>query len=92
MTVMNYKNISNNIRDSAKQIAGRSMNNAVVELKRGKNMVIDIGVSLDGSWQRRGFSSMNGVVTAISIDTGKIIDIESMSRYCRQCFVIGRSM
>ena len=51
-------------------------------------MVIDIGVSLDGSWQRREFSSMNGVATAISIDTGKIIDIESMSRYCRQCFVI----
>ena len=92
MTVMNCNNISNNIRDSAKQIAERSMNNAAVELKRGKNMVIDIGVSLDGSWQRRGFSSMNGVVTAISIDTGKIIDIESMSRYCRQCFVIGRSM
>ena len=58
---MNYNNISNNIRDSAKQIAERSMNNAAVELKRGKNMVIDIGVSLDGSWQRRGFSSMNGV-------------------------------
>ena len=92
MTVMNYNNISNNIRDSAKQIAERSMNNAAVELKRGKNMVIDIGVSLDGSWQRRGFSTMNGVVTAISIDTRKIIDIESMSRYCRQCFVIGRSM
>ena len=92
MTVMNYNNISNNIRDSAKQMAERSMNNAAVELKRGKNMVFDIGVSLDGSWQRRGFSSMNGVVTAISIDTGKIIDIESMSRYCRQCFVIGRSM
>ena len=30
---------------------------------------IDVGVSVDGTWQRRGFSSNNGVVTAISIDT-----------------------
>ena len=31
----------------------------------------DISVSVDGSWQRCGYSSHNGVVTAMLIDTGK---------------------
>ena len=45
----------------------------------------DIEVSVDGTWQRRGYSSLNGVVVAISIDTGKIVDLEVLTRYCRQC-------
>ena len=31
----------------------------------------NISVSVDGSWQRHGYFSHNGVVTAILIDTGK---------------------
>ena len=34
----------------------------------------DVGVSVDGTWQRKGFTSMNGVVTAISIDNGKVLE------------------
>ena len=47
--------------------------------------IIDTAVSVDGSWQRRGFSSLNGVVTAISRDTSKILDCELMSRSCKAC-------
>ena len=42
---------------------------------------------MDGSWQRRGFSSLDGVVAALSINNGKVIDIEPMSRYCRECSI-----
>ena len=31
------------------------------------------GVSCDGTWQRRGHSSMNGCVTTLSMDTGKCL-------------------
>ena len=51
-----------------------------------------IGVSVDGTWQRRGFTSLNGVLIAISVDNGKIIDLECMSRYCRQCDVTKRRL
>ena len=40
---------------------------------------------MDGSWQRRGFSSTDGVVTTISVNTGKIQDREVMSRNCKAC-------
>ena len=32
----------------------------------------DIGVSVDGTWQKRGFSSLNGVVAAISTSNFKV--------------------
>ena len=30
---------------------------------------------------------MNGCVTTISIDTGRVLDVEAMSRFCKQCQV-----
>ena len=31
-------------------------------------------VSADGSWQKRGHSSLNGIVTIISTNNGKCVD------------------
>ena len=42
-------------------------------------------MSCDGTWQKRGFSSRNGCVTVISIDTGKVLDVEAFSQACKQC-------
>ena len=39
----------------------------------------------DGTWKRTGFSSLNGVFVAISIESGKVLDVEPMSRYCKSC-------
>ncbi|GFU82537.1 uncharacterized protein TNCV_4869201 [Trichonephila clavipes] len=47
-----------------------------------KNKIVECGISVDGTWQRRGYSSMNGCVAALSVDTGKVVDIEIMSSYC----------
>ncbi|GFW86391.1 hypothetical protein TNCV_4331751 [Trichonephila clavipes] len=45
---------------------------------------------VDGTWQRRGYSSMNGCVAALSVDTGKVVDIEIMSSYCPTCRKISK--
>ena len=84
-SVTNYNKVSNYICDAAKLVAETSMNEAVMELKKSSTNIFDIGVTVDGTWQRRGFSSMNGVVGAISVDYGKIMDLEPLSRYCKQC-------
>ena len=47
--------------------------------------VADISVSVDGTRQKRGYTSLNVVIVAISIDIGKIVDLEILTRYCRQC-------
>ena len=47
----NFDKITNKIRDSAKVVAEISMNNAAAELKEGSQGIVDIGVTVDGTWQ-----------------------------------------
>lgn len=42
-------------------------------------------VSGDGSWRKRGFSSLFGLVTLIGWCTGKVVDICVKSKYCKSC-------
>ncbi|GFW26831.1 uncharacterized protein TNCV_1376741 [Trichonephila clavipes] len=60
---------------------------AADEVRKLKNTsdVAECGVSVDGTWQRRGHSSLNGCVAVLSIDTGKVVDLEVMSKWCRNC-------
>ena len=50
-----------------------------------KDGVLDICVSFDGSWQKRGHSSHNGVASVIDLVTGFPIDFEVLSNYCNKC-------
>ncbi|GFX59088.1 transposable element Tcb2 transposase [Trichonephila clavipes] len=58
----------------------------IVEKKQNLSSdIVKCGIWVDGTWQRRGYTSMNGCVAAISVDTGKVLDIEVMSSYCPTC-------
>ncbi|XP_055881393.1 uncharacterized protein LOC129925651 isoform X9 [Biomphalaria glabrata] len=59
---------------ASKKVAEESMEKAAREVKEkvgisNEEGITDCGVSVDGTWQRRGHSSHHGVVTAISIET-----------------------
>ena len=54
MIVTNYNKISNTLRDAAKIVAVKSMKDAVVDAKKYREGIADIGVSVDGTWQERG--------------------------------------
>ena len=64
---------------AAKILAEKSMIDDAAEL-RG-----DIGVSVDGTWQKKGSTSTNGVITAISVDSGKVLDVSILSKSCNGC-------
>lgn len=53
--------------------------------------VRDLCVAVDGSWQKRGHTSLNGVLTLTSEETGKVLDISVMSKYC-ECPSRGRNI
>ncbi|GFX01659.1 cytochrome P450 4V2 [Trichonephila clavipes] len=55
-----------------------------------KHPIVECGISVDGTWQRRGYSSMNGCVAALSVATGNVVDIEIMSSYCPTCRKISK--
>ena len=46
---------------------------------------VKCAVSCDGTWQKRGFSSLNGCVSVITMETGKINDVEPMTKICWEC-------
>ncbi|GFU62523.1 CCHC-type domain-containing protein [Trichonephila clavipes] len=69
---------------ATERVAQENINSALSEIK-GSNSFTKCGISIDGTWQRRGYSSLNGCVSALSVDTGKILDIEVMMQYCHIC-------
>ena len=56
-----------------------------IKLGGSSDVVIDCQVSVDGTWQKRGHSSLNGVVTVISKENGKCLDHIVLSIACKGC-------
>ena len=42
-------------------------------------------VTFDGTWMKRGYSSLYGVFTAIDWDTGRVLDVHVSSKFCQSC-------
>ncbi|GFW89277.1 uncharacterized protein TNCV_4934451 [Trichonephila clavipes] len=79
-----FRNQERKLLKATERVAQENINAALSEIK-GSNSFTKSGISIDGTWQRRGYSSLNGCVSAISVDTGKILDIEVMTQYCHIC-------
>ncbi|GFT50920.1 uncharacterized protein TNCV_1195211 [Trichonephila clavipes] len=91
----NYPPINKNtliraLTDEWDKLPQQVLDNVVQMLHPTKNKSVECGISVDGTWQRRGYSSMNGCVAAVSVDTGKVVDIEIMSSYCPTCRKISK--
>ncbi len=54
-------------------------------LREDADAVINIRVSFDGTWQKRGFTSHYGIGVCIDLITGLVIDFEVLSSYCHAC-------
>ncbi|GFY23249.1 uncharacterized protein TNCV_3764871 [Trichonephila clavipes] len=84
LTKTAYKNQEAKLLKVVQEVAEESMIKAATEIvEKQQNISSDIikcGISVDGTWQRRGYTSMNGCVAAISVDTGKMLDIEVICR------------
>ena len=86
-----FNEIQENLSEAYKQVADVSMQNAANEFRfSGAEREIDLDVSCDGrvpditvsgdkSWQKRGHSSFNGVVTIIASDSAKCQDYRVLS-------------
>ena len=50
-----------------------------------EDQILDITVACDGTWARRGFQSLYGVVVVASWKTGKGLDVDVLSEHCQAC-------
>lgn len=72
---------------AVEQVSSESMAIARREAITENDGDSDITVGIDGTWQKRGHTSIHGVITATSLDTGKVLDVECLSKYCPTCKV-----
>ncbi|GFX59028.1 uncharacterized protein TNCV_3814621 [Trichonephila clavipes] len=79
-----YNNITNKLQLCSKEVAEASMQSAALEEVTLTNSS-DIIISGDGTWKTRGYSSRVGVCAVIGDKTGKCIDAEVMSSFCKGC-------
>lgn len=85
-----YDEIINTIREASETVCSFSMKNAAQEEKKktidkGENN--GITVSGDGSWRKRGFSSLFGIVSFIGWYTGKVVNVVVKSKFCKACLI-----
>ena len=89
MNENSYRDHVKAVQTAAESVALESMSKAATEVKEfykeKKDGLYNIGVSGDGTWRKRGYSSFYGVVTVISTVTGEALDCEVMSKECGKC-------
>ena len=79
-----FKQTETRIKKAAELVAEKSMVQAATEAKKhyyeNDDGMVDIAVSGDGTWRKRGYTSLYGVVAALSVVTGKVLDVEVLSK------------
>ena len=79
---------------ATKAVSVETMTSAAEEIHSLKHAfqdgLVKCNACCDGTWQRRGFSSLNGCVTAISLETRKILDVVLLSKVCKKCREYGK--
>ena len=50
-----------------------------------EGQLLDVTVSFDGSWQKRGHTSLYGFGAVVEVDTGLVLDYTVASKYCHAC-------
>ncbi|GFX49207.1 uncharacterized protein TNCV_772561 [Trichonephila clavipes] len=79
-----YDVINNKLSRVMKEVAEESMKREAVEENSSSPDNL-LTVSGDGTWKTRGHSSLIGVCTVIGAETGKVLDREVLSSFCKGC-------
>lgn len=85
-----YESIMEKLETASKHVANSSMKVAAQEVNPSPDAIVDTKCMFDGTWQKRGFSSLIGGVSCISADTGKVIDVEILRKSCKGCQSINK--
>jgi len=88
-TTSMYYTAMDNIYTAAQAVHDISLKNAakeeIDENTKAGNEPLHLTVSGDGTWSKRGFSSLFGVITLIGKYTNKVLDVVIKSSFCKAC-------
>ncbi|CAB3241671.1 unnamed protein product [Arctia plantaginis] len=86
-----YNNYVNKMCSTIREVANRFFSSATKEERaataeeKKTEDADELSVSGDGTWKKRGYSSLFGVTSLIGHFTGKVLDILVKSSYCHEC-------
>eukprot|EP00112_Aurelia_sp_Birch-Aquarium-sp1_P011533 Seg2424.2 transcript_id=Seg2424.2/GoldUCD/mRNA.D3Y31 product="hypothetical protein" protein_id=Seg2424.2/GoldUCD/D3Y31 len=90
MTEKNIASINERLFNAYEAVAEKCLLTAATEVRKTpltkEAEIVNCQVSIDGTWQKRGHASLNGVVVATS-DDGKVLDFKVISKHCKSCQV-----
>ena len=85
-----FNYLTNKLYKAYETVAIQSTNRTAFQTRMNlcvdHNEHINGQVSVDGTWQKRGHQSHNGIVTIISKENGKCLDAIVLSKKCKGCF------
>lgn len=81
----NFSQYNRKIGIAVNEVAEASIRQAALEAIEINDNCKDIAAAFDETWQKRGHSSLNGVITVTSFDTGKVLDVKCLSKFCFGC-------
>lgn len=78
-----YMSYTRVLSKAVESVCAESMHKSVVQAVEENSDSCELSVALDGTWQKRGHTSLVGGVTLTSIDTGCVLDVSILSKFCR---------
>ena len=91
MTAKSFAAVNEKLSIAYEEVAKRCMQGAAEEVRKTPLTtedaeIEDCQVAIDGTWQKRGYASLNGVIVATSVE-GKVLDYQVLSKTCKGCQV-----
>ena len=88
-SILNMPEAMRRVKEALEKEASFSMEKAAHEehgiLGSPLNQIVECKAMFDGPWRERGHSSLHGVVTAMSAETGRCLDYEPLNKVCFSC-------
>ena len=72
--------LSKNYQHILLKLGGSAKLSQIKRCMYGAADTVDVGVSVDETWQRKGLKSLNAVIKAKSIDSGKVFNCSSIQK------------
>ena len=80
-----FNNYSNIIENKLQVISEECMKEAAAQSMEENDGSANVAIALDGTWQKGGHDSLHGVVSATLVDTGKVVNVEVLSKFYESC-------
>ena len=82
-----YMSHTEQIRKATKEEKKSNLSAAAAHLRKDAvpDEILNVTVTCDATWQKRGHQSLYGVMVVASWETGQVLDIEVLSKWCKDC-------